>query len=92
MDERSDAQDFFDCAECGRRAFWTSTGVSHHHDEETDGVDYDADADHVAYGDPEADLDPDPCRTCAGTGQTGSGPCGRCRGTGFTYETQHAFA
>jgi len=39
-----------DCDECGQEMFVDDDGVSHHvSDEHPDGIDYDADADHVPY-------------------------------------------
>ena len=38
------------CDECGQEFFIEENGVSHHVGDGPDGIDHDADADHVAYG------------------------------------------
>jgi hypothetical protein len=38
------------CNQCGQEFFITLDGVSHHVGDGPDGIDHDADADHVAYG------------------------------------------
>ena len=49
------------CRECGEPCFVTDTGVAHHSSDETpDGIDYDADAHHVAVPDPEENEEDEP--------------------------------
>lgn len=43
------------CRECAAPMFIQSDGVSHHVGDAADGIDHDADADHVAVADPEPD-------------------------------------
>ena len=39
------------CAQCGKPFFLEGNGVSHHVSQDSpDGIDHDADADHVPYG------------------------------------------
>lgn len=50
------AEAYFDCAECGDRAFLTEAGIAHHEDEDSPtGIDHRADGDHTAYPDPAED-------------------------------------
>lgn len=51
-------KDFMDsavshCHVCGREFFTTATGITHHLGDGSDGIDHDADGDHVPYGETE---------------------------------------
>jgi gamma-glutamylaminecyclotransferase len=49
-DATTDEEAEFDCAECGEPAFLAEGGTAHHADEDApDGIDHDADADHVPF-------------------------------------------
>ena len=45
------------CTQCGKGMFIDDTGVSHHIGEGPDGIDYDADGDHVPYDDGDEGAD-----------------------------------
>ena len=50
------AAGYFDCAECGNRAFLTGDAIAHREDEDSPtGIDHRADGDHTAYCEPTED-------------------------------------
>ena len=49
-EQKVDSEKLF-CVECGQEMWIDGNGVSYHDGDGPDGVDYDADADHVAVSD-----------------------------------------
>ena len=47
------------CRECGEEMWIEENGVSHHWGNTIDDIDYDLDADHVAYGDDDSEESPE---------------------------------